>query len=60
MIGLLGERNISYVLPAHSEIVHFYKIKAVGSSVKLFHQYNLGVHIGDYKPYYWLKFGITE
>ena len=20
----------------------------------------LGVHIGDYKPYYWLKFGITE
>ena len=52
------------VLPAHSEIVHFYKIKAAGSSVKLFHQYNLGVHIGvhigDYKPYNWLKFGITE
>ncbi len=20
----------------------------------------LGVNIGDYKPYYWLKFGITE
>ena len=34
-IGLLGEGNVSYVLPAHSEIVHFYKIKAAGSSVKL-------------------------
>ena len=30
MIGLLGERNISYVLPAHSEIVHFFEIKATG------------------------------
>ena len=45
--GLLGERNISYVLHTHSEIFHFYKIKAAGSSLKLFHQYNLGVHIGD-------------
>ena len=55
---LLREENISYFLPAHSEIVHFYKIKAAGSSVKLFHQYNLGVHIGvhigDYMPYNWL------
>ena len=52
------------VLPAHSEIVHFYKIKAAGSSVKLFHQYNLGghigVHIGDYMPYNLLNIGITE
>ena len=46
MIRLLGEWNISYVLPAHFEIVHFYKIKAAGSSLKMFHQYNLGVHIG--------------
>ncbi len=60
MIGLLGERNISYVLPAHSEIVHFFERKATGSSVKLLQHYNLGVHIGDYKPYYWLKLGITE
>ena len=60
MIGLLGKRNISYVLPAHSEIVHFFERKATGSSVKLLQHYNLGVHIGDYKPYYWLKFGITE
>ena len=37
------------VLPAHSEIVHFYKIKAAESSVKLFNQYNLGVHIDVYK-----------
>ena len=30
------------------------------SSLKLLQQYNLGVYIGDYKPYNWLKFGITE
>ena len=30
MIGLLGEKNISYVLPAHSEVVHFFEIKATG------------------------------
>jgi len=30
------------------------------SSLKLLQHYNLGVHIGDYKPYYWLKFAITE
>jgi|TARA_B100000586_G_scaffold217344_1_gene164324 hypothetical protein len=64
MIGLLGERNISYFLPAHSEIVHFFERKAKGSSVKLLQHYNLGVHMGvhmgDYKPYNWLKIGITE
>ena len=30
MIGLLGEGNISYVLPAHSEIIHFFERKATG------------------------------
>ena len=60
MIGLLGEGNVSYVLPAHSEIFRFFERKDTGSSVKLLNHYNLGVHIGDYKPYYWLKFGITE
>ena len=53
-IGLLGEGNVSNVLPTHLEIFHFYKIKATGSSLKLFHQYNLGVHIGDYMQYNWL------
>ena len=48
------------VLSAHSEIVHFFERKATGSSVKLLQHYNLGVHIGDYKPYYWLKFSIIE
>ena len=60
MIGLVGERNTSYVLPAHSEMFRFFERKATGSSVKLLQHYNLGVHIGDYKPYYWLKFSITE
>ena len=53
-IGLLGEWNVSYVSPAHSEIFRFFERKATGSSVKLLQHYNLGVHIGDYKPYYWL------
>ena len=53
-IGLLGEGNVSYVLPAHSEIFRFFERKATGSSVKLLQHYNLGVHIGDYKPYNWL------
>ena len=30
MIGLLGEGNISYVSPAHSEIIHFFERKATG------------------------------
>ena len=34
------------------------------SSLKLLQHYilgvHIGVHIGDYKPYNWLKFGITE
>ena len=34
-IGLLGEENISYVLPAHSEMFRFFERKAAGSSVKL-------------------------
>ena len=33
-IGLLGEGNVSYVLPAHSEIFRFFERKATGSSVK--------------------------
>ena len=64
MIGLLGERNIFYVLPAHSEIFRFFERKAKGSSVKLLQHYNLGVHIGvhigDYMPYNLLNIGITE
>ena len=59
MIGLLGERNISYFLPVHSEIVHFFERKATGSSVKLLQHYNLGVHIGDYKPCFLVLFNIT-
>ena len=60
MIGLLGEENVFYVSPTHSEMFRFFERKATGSSVKLLQHYNLGVHIGDYKPYYWLKFGIAE
>ena len=47
MIGLLGERNVFYFLPAHSEIFRFFERKTTGSSVKLLQHYNLGVHIGD-------------
>ena len=58
MIGLVREGNMTYVLPTHSEIVHFFERKVTGSSVKLFQHYNLGVHIGvhigDYMPYNWL------
>ena len=54
MIGLVREGNMTYVLPTHSEIVHFFERKVTGSSVKLLQHYNLGVHIGDYKPYNWL------
>ena len=39
MIGLLGEWNVSYVSPAHTEIVHFFEIKATGSSEKLLQHY---------------------
>ena len=63
MIGLLGELNVSYFLPAHSEIVHFFERKATGSSVKLLQHYNLGVHIGvhigDYKPCFLVLSNIT-
>ena len=59
MIRLLGEWNISYVLPAHSEIVHFFERKATGSSVKLLQHYNLGVHICDYKPCFMVLVNIT-
>ena len=59
MIGLLGERNISYVFPAHSEMFRFFERKATGSSVKLLQNYNLGVHIGDYKPCFLVLFNIT-
>ena len=33
-IGLLREGNLSYVLPSHSEIVHFSERIATRSSVK--------------------------
>ena len=59
MIGLLGERNISYVLPAHSEMFRFFESKATGSSVKLLQHYNLGVHLSDYKPCFLVLFNIT-
>ena len=63
MIGLLGERNVSYALPAHSEMFRFFERKATGSSVKLLQHYNLGVHIGvhigDYKPCFLVLFNIT-
>ena len=63
MIRMLGERNISYVWPAHSEIFRFFERKATGSSVKLLNHYNLGVHIGDhigdYKPCFLVLFNIT-
>ena len=45
-IGLIGEGNVSDVLPAHSEMFRFFERKATGSSVKLLQHYNLGVHIG--------------
>ena len=45
MIGMLGEGNASYVLPADSEIFRFFEKKATGSSVKLLHHNNLGVPI---------------
>ena len=55
---MLGEVNISYVLPTHSKIFRFFERKAAGSSVKLLQHLNLGVHIGvhidDYMPYNWL------
>ena len=59
IIGLLGEWNVSYVLPAHSEIFRFFERKDTGSSVKLLQHYNLGVHIGDYKPCFLVLFNIT-
>ena len=63
MIGLLGEGNVSDVLPAHSEMFRFFERKATGSSVKLLQHYNLGVHIGvhigDYKPCFLVLFNIT-
>ena len=59
MIGLLREENISYVLPAHSEMFRFFERKATGSSVKLLQHYNLGVHIGDYKPCFLVLSNIT-
>ena len=34
-IGLLGEGNISDVLPAHSEICRFFERKKTGSSAEL-------------------------
>ena len=62
-IGLLGEENISYVLPAHSEMFRFFERKATESSVKLLQHYNLGVHIGvhigDYKPFFLVLSNIT-
>ena len=63
VIGLLGERNVFYFLPAHSEMFRFFERKATGSSVKLLQHYNLGVHIGvhigDYKPCFLVLFNIT-
>ena len=52
---MLGDGNISYVLPTHSEIFRFFERKDTGSSVKLLQHTNLDVQIGVYKPYYWLK-----
>ena len=50
MIGLFGDGNVSYVLPAHSEIVRLFERKTKGSSVELLQHYNLGVHIGVHQP----------
>ena len=61
--GRVREENISYFLPAHSEMFRFFERKATGSSVKLLQHYNLGVHIGvhigDYKPCFLVLFNIT-
>ena len=54
MIRLIEYGNIFYVSPAHSEIFCFFERKARGNLLKLFHKYNLGVHIGVYKPYNWV------
>ena len=59
MIELLGKGNISYVLPGHSQIIHFFEIKDSESSVKLLLHNKLGVHLDEYKRYYLLKFSIT-
>ena len=56
---MLGEGNATYVLPAHSEMFRFFERKATGSSVKLLQHYNIGVHIGDYKPSFLVLFIIT-
>ena len=58
-IGLLEEGNVSYVLPTHSEMFRFFERKDTGSSLKLLQHYNLGVHIGDYKPCFLVLFNIT-
>ena len=36
-----------------------FRKKATGSYVKLLQHYNLGVHIGDYKPRFLVLFNIT-
>ena len=56
---MLEEGNATYVLPAHSEMFRFFERKATESSVKLLQHYNLGVHIGDYKPCFLVLFNIT-
>ena len=62
-LDCLERGNISYVLPAHSEIVRLFERKTKGSSVELLQHYNLGVHIGvhigDYKPCFLVLFNIT-
>ena len=61
--GRVRVENISFVLPAHSEMFRFFERKATGNSVKLLQHYNLGVHIGvhigDYKPCFLVLFNIT-
>ena len=63
MIGLLGEGNVSYVSPAHSENIHFFERKATSMFVKLINHnilgVHIGVHIGDYKPCFLVLFNIT-
>ena len=61
MIGLLGERNTSYVLPAHfPRLFTISKEKLKERSVKLLNYNNSGVNIGVYKPYNWVTICITE
>ena len=52
MIGLIGERNVSYVLPAHSEILIITKKYLLGRKVTKYKKArrDVSVWIHSYKP----------